>query len=471
MTRVHRSGPIGLGTRMAITIGTAVAVVFLVAGAIMASVVNDRFDGYLAEARYARYDQVASLTADLVRGQGSLELRKQDLRYLAVVAGGTIAVRDPAGNVITQIDTLPGGGSRPRQGDGTPHAAAIVVPIVLDRTVIGSLAIRPLAGADDISAPAPVAFHEDTTLMVVGAAVLAALLAFLATLVLARRLTRPLGTLAGAAGRVERGDLSVRVPLPGDAESHELAVAFNKMATRLEHSESLRRQAASDLAHELATPVTVLTGRLQAITDGLVPASPETLVAARDAAEEVRRLVADLQDLAEAEGASLRRTVAPSDLRLIVEQSAATAAGTFDAAGVALLIEPTPVGATFVIDVDARQVERAIANLLTNAATYTPRGGSTTMSLARDGAWTILRVRDTGPGIAADDLPHVFERFFRGDRARGRLEGRPGGTGIGLTVARDLVAANGGRVDVEATSTGGTTIVLALPSAGRALAP
>jgi two-component system sensor histidine kinase BaeS len=468
---VHPSRPIRLGTRMAITIGTTVAVVFLVAGAIMSGVVNDRFDSYLAEARYGRYDQVASLTADLVRGQGSLELRKQDLRYLAVVAGGTIAVRDPVGNVIAQIDTLPGGASGPGQGASAPNAAPIVVPIVVDGAAVGSLAIRPFAGADDVSAPAPVAFHEDTTLMVVGAAVLAALLAFLATLVLARRLTRPLGTLAGAARRVERGDLSVRVPLPGDAESQDLAVAFNQMATRLEHSESLRRQAASDLAHELATPVTVLTGRLQAITDGLVPARPETLVAARDAAEEVRRLVADLQDLAEAEGASLRRTVARSDLRVIVERSAATAAGTFEAAGVDLSVEPPRVGATFAIDVDGRQVERAIGNLLTNSATYTPRGGSATMSLARDGAWTTLRVRDTGRGIAVDDLPHVFDRFFRGDRARGRLEGRPGGTGIGLTVARDLVAANGGRVDVEATSAGGTTIILALPSADGPHAP
>ena len=465
MRPVHPSRPIGLGTRMAITIGTTVAVVFLVAGAIMSGVVNDRFDGYLAEARYSRYDQVASLTADLVRGQGSLELRKQDLRYLAVVAGGTIAVRDPVGNVIAQIDTLPGGASGPRQGAGVSNTPPIVVPIVVDGATVGSIAIRPLAGPDDVTAPAPVAFHEDTTLMVVGAAALAALLAFLATLVLARRLTRPLGTLAGAAGRVERGDLSVRVPLPGDAESHDLAVAFNQMATRLERSESLRRQAASDLAHELATPVTVLTGRLQAITDGLVPARPETLVAARDAAEEVRRLVADLQDLAEAEGASLRRTVSRSDLRRIVEQSAATAAGTFEAAGVGLRVEPPPVGVSFAIDVDARQVERAIGNLLTNAATYTPWGGSATMSLARDGAWMTLRVVDTGPGIAADDLPHVFERFFRGDRARGRQEGRPGGTGIGLTVAKDLVAANGGRLEIESTSPTGTTILLALPSA------
>jgi signal transduction histidine kinase len=114
--------------------------------------------------------------------------------------------------------------------------------------------------------------------------------------------------------------------------------------------------------------------------------------------------------------------------------------------------------------VDPRQVERALGNLLTNAAAYTPADGSTIVSVAREGAWTTVRVCDTGPGIAGDDLPHVFERFYRGDRARRRREGRPGGTGIGLTVSRDLVAANGGRLEIEATSPAGTTVLLALPS-------
>ena len=453
-----------LGTRLAIAIGSAVAVVILVTGAIMSEVVNDRFDGYLAETRSGRYDQVASLTADLIRDQGDLRLKKQDLRRLAVVAGGPIAILDPSGNVVVRIDSLPGGGSGSKPGSEGSNAPPIVVPIVVDGATVGSLEIRPLAGPDDVSAPAPVAFRQDATLVVVGAAVLAALLAFLATLILARRLTRPLGTLAAAAERVEQGDLSVRVTLPGDAESHELAVAFNQMATRLERSEALRRRAASDLAHELATPVTVLTGRLQAITDGLVPVQPETLIAARDAAEEVRRLVADLQDLAEAEGASLRRTVVRVDLGAVVARAAATAAATFEDAGVRLSVEPPAPGARFEVEVDSRQVERALGNLLTNAAAYTPAGGSATVSLAREGAWTIARVRDTGPGIAADDLPHVFERFYRGDRARGRREGRPGGTGIGLTVSRDLVVANGGRLEIEATSPAGTIVRVVLPS-------
>ncbi len=461
---IRPARPMALGTRLAIAIGSGVAVVILVAGAVMSGVVNDRFDDYLSGARSSRYDQVASLAADLIRDRGDLRLRVQDLRRLAVVAGGPIAILDTSGTVVVAVDNLPGAGGGPDQVASGSNAPPVVVPLVVDGASVGSLEVRPLAGPEDATAPLPAAFHQDATLVVIGAALVAALVAFVVTLLLARRLTRPLGTLATAAERVERGDLAVRVPLPSDAESQELAAAFNQMAEHLERSETLRRQSASDLAHELATPVTVLTGRLQAITDGLVPMEPGTLIAARDAAEEVRRLVMDLQDLAEAEGAALRRQAARVDLATITTRAAATAAATFGAADVRLLLEAPRAGASLVVEVDARQVERALGNLLTNAAAYTPAGGSATVSLAREEGWATVRVRDTGPGIAADDLPHVFERFYRGDRARRRLEGRPGGTGIGLAVARDLVVANSGRLEIEATSPTGTTVLIAIPS-------
>ena len=460
----RNAGPPGLGTRLAMVIGSSVALVILAAGALMAEGVNERFDEYLSVARGNRYEQVARLAGDLIREQGDLLLRKQDLRRLAVIAGGPIVILDPTGNAVGELTGIPGAGTVPPAGDRPD--VRVVVPIIVDGTGVASLEIHPLAGPDDETAPAPAAFHADATLVVVGAAILAAILAFCATLLLARRLTRPLGTLAAAVERVEQGDLSVRVGLPADAENRELATAFNQMAERLERSETLRRQAASSLAHELATPVMVLTGRLQAMTDGLIPVGSETLVAARDASEEVRRLVADLQDLAEAEGASLRRKVARVDLSTILARAVAASAATFQAADVRLELGGAPPGAVFEVVADARQIERAITNLLTNAATYTPAGGRATASLVREGEWCVVRVRDTGAGIAPEDLPHVFERFFRGDRARHRHEGTPGGTGIGLTVARDLVAANDGRLDIEATSPAGTTLRIELPSAG-----
>ena len=121
-----------------------------------------------------------------------------------------------------------------------------------------------------------------------------------------------------------------------------------------------------------------------------------------------------------------------------------------------------------VVEVDERQVTRAIVNLLTNAATYTGPGGSTTLATTTEGPTAIVRVQDNGPEIAPADLPHVFERLYRGDPARGRQEGRPGGTGIGLTVARGLIEANGGRLSVESARPAGTTLRIDLPQARAA---
>lgn len=463
MTARGRERRLGLATRFALVTGCSVAIVILATGALISLGVIGRFDAYLADVRAGRYAEVASLTADLVQERGGLDIKKQDLRRLAVVAGGTVTIRDSAGDAVTSLDELPGiGKGASRRTATTP----VSVPIVVDGVPVGTLEILPLAGPEDAGAQAPAAFREAAAAVVVVGGLLAVVASMVVAFVVARRLVRPVGALAVAARRIEGGDLAVRVPVPVDAESHDLAIAFNDMAGRLERSETLRRRAASDLAHELATPVTVLAGRLQALVDGIVPADPDQLAAARDAAEEVRRLVGDLQDLAAAEGASLRREVSSVDLRTLAVRAAGATQALFDQAGVSLGVavadRPEPV----LVDADERQVTRAIVNLLTNAAAYTGPGGSTTLAVTTEGPTAIIRVTDTGPGIAPEDLPHVFERFYRGDPARGRQAGRPGGTGIGLTVARELIEANGGRLTIESSAPAGTTLQIELPEAG-----
>ena len=214
--------------------------------------------------------------------------------------------------------------------------------------------------------------------------------------------------------------------------------------------------------------MTVLTGRLQALADGAVSPDPEHLAAARDAAEEVRRLVGDLQDLVAAEGAVLRRSPSRVDLRDIVARAAASSQALFDAEGVAVDLSGVDAGAPVEVDADARQLERVLVNLLTNAATYTPGGGTAFLSVSRRDAVAQVRVRDTGSGIPEEHVGHIFERFYRADPARGRTPGRPGGSGIGLTVARDLATANGGTLTVESTCPTGTTFLLELPGSESA---
>jgi signal transduction histidine kinase len=275
-------------------------------------------------------------------------------------------------------------------------------------------------------------------------------------------MTRPLSSLAAAAHRLGGGDLATRVPVPTDREGHELALAFNVMAESLQRSEQLRRRAASDLAHEIATPVTVLTTQLDALADGVVPATPEQLAATRETAGEVSRLVGDLHDLAAAEGAALLRSPERVDLLALATDCAAAVQALYGQEGVALL-GPGAVDASVVAHVDPRQVERSLQNLLTNAAVYTPKGGTVRLTVAREGPVARVRVSDTGPGIPPDQQARVFERFYRADPARARRPGQPGGTGIGLTVARELARANGGDVRIESSTPQGTTFVIELP--------
>ena len=174
----------------------------------------------------------------------------------------------------------------------------------------------------------------------------------------------------------------------------------------------------------------------------------------------------DLHDLAAAEGAALLRTPERVDLLTLASDATAAVQALYGQRSVTLL-GPAVIGAGPVrADVDPRQVGRVLQNLLTNAAVYTPAGGTVRVSVAREGAAARIRVADTGPGIPPEHQARVFERFYRADPARSRRSGQPGGTGIGLTVARELARANGGDVRIEASSPQGTTFVIDLPAAG-----
>jgi two-component system sensor histidine kinase BaeS len=273
----------------------------------------------------------------------------------------------------------------------------------------------------------------------------------------ASRLTAPLREVAVAARRIGSGDLGARARGGSDAESAELASTFNEMAERLERSEALRRRAASDLAHDLATPVTVLESQVQAMVDGVVPADAAQLEKARSAAGALSRVIGQLGELTQAESAPLSRTPEPVDLAELARDLVEASDGMLREHGVAATVDGAAGAAVAVVD--RGQVERAIRNLLTNAVQHSPAGGLVRIGVGQEGGAVAMRVSDSGGGIDRADLPYVFERFYRADRSRGRVPG----SGIGLTVAREMVAANGGSLAVESTGPSGTTFVLTLP--------
>jgi len=225
----------------------------------------------------------------------------------------------------------------------------------------------------------------------------------------------------------------------------------------------LRRRAASDMAHDLATPATVLESQLQAMVDGVVPADREQLDRARAAAGALSGVIVQLGELVDAESAVLQRRPQAMALSELLGEVERAIEPLFRERGVELAVGEA--GAALRVDVDPTQVGRALRNVLANAAQHSPHGAKVRVAVEGTAGEAVVRVTDSGPGIAAEDLSHVFERFYRADQARAAGEARSG-SGIGLTIARELLAANGGRIAVEHTGPDGTTFSIALPLAG-----
>lgn len=424
-----------LAVRLALLLAGVLVVVLLLAGVVVNRAASRSLEDTLGPREQERLALAGAVVEEsLRRGVGQ---RGMDaiVRRIARDTGGVVRVVDASGVPIAEEGHLPPNGE-------TDSLSA-------------ELAADVGGGALEIEVPAPrapflAAFNG--ALLITGVVAVVAMLA--AAALAANRLTRPLREVAGAARRLGRGDLTARASGGPDAESAELASAFNGMAERLERSEALRRRAASDLAHDLATPATVLESQVQAMVDGVVPADAAQLEKARVAAAGLSSLIGQLGELTQAEAAPLQQNPEPVDLVALAREIVDANEGLLREAGVAATVEGS---GTVVATVDRGQVARAIRNLLTNAIAHSPRLGTVRIGLDA-GPPVAIRVTDEGSGIDDADLPFIFERFYRADRSRGRVPG----SGIGLTVARELVAANGGSVEVESTGPRGTTFRIGL---------
>ncbi|MDX1437776.1 MAG: HAMP domain-containing sensor histidine kinase, partial [Anaerolineales bacterium] len=274
-----------------------------------------------------------------------------------------------------------------------------------------------------------------------------------------RRIGRPLSEVMAAADAVADGDLDVRVRenLPG--EFNQLARSFNHMTSELQRAERQRRNLTADVAHELRNPLHIIQGNLEGVLDGVYEADPDHIGATLEETRHMARLVADLQTLSLAEAGQL--PLHPVDL--LVDDLLADVETSFSAAaqadGISILkeVELSPV-----IHADPARLYQVLSNLVANALRYTPSGGTIGLKARSVGSRVLIVVEDTGVGIAPEDLPYVFDRFWRGDRARTRMKGG-GGSGLGLAIARQLIRAHGGEITVESQVGAGTRFKITLP--------
>ena len=273
---------------------------------------------------------------------------------------------------------------------------------------------------------------------------LAIVIALLLTFVLSRRMSSPIGVLANAARRLGQGDLSQRVQFQGKGEVKVLAQAFNSMATDLEHAEQLRRNLVADVAHELRTPLSNIQGYLEAIRDRVVKPNAVTIRSLNEETALLSRLVDELQELSLVEAGELKLIYQAEDIAKLVKQAVTPWQPQVAAREISLSLDlPDNLP---LVDIDWQRVNQVLHNLLENAVAHTHKGGTITVAATAQGDWVEVCISDTGEGIPAEDLPNIFERFYRVDKSRARVTG---GSGLGLTIAKRLVEAHDGKIAVQ----------------------
>ncbi len=278
---------------------------------------------------------------------------------------------------------------------------------------------------------------------------------------MSRRLSAPLESLAKGTETIGEGDLTYRVTPKGSAEMVALANAFNRMVSKLEEEAVLRQNLLADVAHELRTPLTVLQGNLRAILDDVYTLDKAEVARLYDQTRHLHRLVSDLRELAQAEAHQLPLSLQQTDLAQLAESCVAILEPIAEAEAVQLRVD---YGARALIAlVDRARMTQVLQNLLTNALRHTPAGGAIALRIAQTDGHALLEVADTGDGIDAEHLPHLFDRFYRTDSARDRDSG---GAGLGLAIVRALVLAHHGTVTATSAGRGcGSTFTVTLPLA------
>ncbi|MFL7871971.1 MAG: sensor histidine kinase [Anaerolineales bacterium] len=333
-------------------------------------------------------------------------------------------------------------------------------PIEIDGKIVGTILSPPQAV--NLS-PEEQTYLERTNRalwMATGGAVLVALIV---GVLLARSLTSPVRALTRATQRMESGELEQRVKIASKDELGQLAQAFNQMSNQLAEKDHLRQQMTADIAHELRTPLTVIAGYAESMQEGVLAPTEERLALINHEIEHLQRLVEDLRTLSRADAGELalnRQSVSPAEL---LKQATATYRHQAEQKQINLSLDIEPDLPN--IFVDETRLMQVLSNLVSNAIRHTPENGRISLSGHRhENGWIALKVSDTGPGIAAKDLPHVFERFYRADESRTESDG---GSGLGLAIAKAIVEAHGGKIEIESKLGEGTVFTVLLPGVSK----
>jgi signal transduction histidine kinase len=446
----------------AVRLALAFALVGAGAAALTALVVNivvgQLLTGYFNQEQTRQRDEVVSALAASYRAHGGWEAAElSGVASPVVMGGGSLQVLDASGSTVWQSSSGTGGtGMSGMMQSGGMMGQGLLgpsqrIPILVDGRQVGTAVLRlPLAGL----ATPDQQFRDavNRTLLVSGLA--AGALAVGLGVLLARRATVPVRRLTATAEAWARGEHDRRVGYASADEFGLMAASFDRMADSIEEQERMRRVFAADVAHELRTPLMILRSQVEAMQDGVIERNDASLASLHEEVLRLGRLVADLEVLSAADAARFTLRSAPIALEPLASGVVEEFRAAFPDQQVSLQVE----GDSAIVEGDPDRLRQVLTNLLSNAVRFTPAGGGVEVRVSTAGQEAVLDVTDSGPGIPEDELPRVFNRFFRGSRSRGD------GSGIGLAVVSELVRAHGGTASAGNVPGGGARFQVKLPA-------
>jgi signal transduction histidine kinase len=365
--------------------------------------------------------------------------------------GRRIILTDTGGTILADSEEELMGSSYSADIPGRPMSAR------MGTSTIGILYIDPVDSSEINRASLQIAYNTTGRYFLLGGLVAIAI-AILLTFVLSRRILAPVKALTHAARQLGKGDFSQRVDFKDKGEVGELAQSFNSMADNLEHAEQLRRNMVADVAHELRTPLSNLSGYLEAIHDGIVKPDADAIRSLNEEASSLSRLIDDLQELSLADAGKLKLVYQQEDVSNLIREAIAAIQTKAAAKGLKMSAD-LPDGLPK-ISIDLHRIKQVLHNLLENAIVHTGQEGSITVTARQQHNEINISVADTGEGISAEDMRNIFERFYRVDKSRTRATG---GSGLGLTIAKRLVEAHGGRIEGKSELGKGAIFTFTLP--------
>lgn len=441
---------------LAVALGT-----ILLMGLIMRRAIDTGLTGYARRNQENRSLQLVEALKNGYQQTGDWSFLPA-LYHSTPVSALEFAVYDPGGRLIFNSREY----QRPRRGMG-PNTNVLVrgdtqvYNLEVGDTKIGSVAITPL-GLDGLLSTQDRLLRTTLFRSLLRAAIVAAGVALLLALFLSGQIVNPLRKITAAATHLAAGNLKTKVPVEADDELAELAQTLNTMSTQLLKLEELRRQLTQDIAHELKTPLASARALVEGMSDGVIPSDHANLLSLLDEIDRLSQLVGDLGELSRAQAGRNQLRKVPGSPAAVVAAVAKRLRPAFDEKGITLEIVASKGDVKAQALIDERALERIFENLLSNALRHTAKGGLVRISVKQEPAAANIAftVSDNGVGIPAQHLPYIFERFYRADPSRSRATG---GTGIGLTIVRELTEALGGNVTVQSQPGKGTSFTVVLP--------